>query len=408
MLKIILSNCTAKTNNRGSEALCVSLMSILDTVLKEKNIDYDLMLTDSNWSTDYGDCKYKITPTQTVVFRTISYPWAYNIKGNLRLMINPIKWIKNIISFATADFVLDIGQGDSFSDIYGKKRFHKINKVHVFARLFHRKYIFLPQTIGPFEDKAIRNKASKSLEKAELVMTRDSFSYSYTKEIAPKATVKNYLDVAFFLPFNRLEFNHDYVNVGLNVSALLWNGGYTQNNQFGLKDDYQNVIKTVIDYFLSSDNVRLHLIGHNVFSEPNIENDYQICCELVHGYRNPRLVLAECFLTPVDAKNYISGLDFFMGARMHATIASLSSGVPVVPMAYSRKFSGLFKDTFGYKHIANLKELDAEETLSLIKDCFANRVEIKNQIAGILRSQVENVKKDLVNDFRNIFEETKK
>ena len=40
---------------------------------------------------------------------------------------------------------------------------------------------------------------------------------------------------------------------------------------------------------------------------------------------------------------------------MHACIAAFSAGVPVVPMAYSRKFNGLF-GTLGYKRVADCKD----------------------------------------------------
>lgn len=56
----------------------------------------------------------------------------------------------------------------------------------------------------------------------------------------------------------------------------------------------------------------------------------------------PGSVLAPAFASPSEAKSYIAGMDFFMGARMHACITALLSGVPVVPMAYSLKFEGLF------------------------------------------------------------------
>ena len=45
------------------------------------------------------------------------------------------------------------------------------------------------------------------------------------------------------------------------------------------------------------------------------------------GYAIPGTVLAPRFSTPSEAKTYIAGLDFFMGARMHACIAAFSSGV---------------------------------------------------------------------------------
>jgi colanic acid/amylovoran biosynthesis protein len=65
-------------------------------------------------------------------------------------------------------------------------------------------------------------------------------------------------------------------------------------------------------------------------------------------------------------------MDFFTGARMHACIAALSSGVPVLPMAYSRKFAGLF-GTLGYHHMADCKTETGPEILARLGAAFANR-----------------------------------
>ncbi|MGJ7723542.1 polysaccharide pyruvyl transferase family protein [Escherichia coli] len=42
---------------------------------------------------------------------------------------------------------------------------------------------------------------------------------------------------------------------------------------------------------------------------------------------NDAVVVAERFTNPITAKSYISSIDFFTGARMHATIAAFSAGV---------------------------------------------------------------------------------
>jgi colanic acid/amylovoran biosynthesis protein len=48
-----------------------------------------------------------------------------------------------------------------------------------------------------------------------------------------------------------------------------------------------------------------------------------------------------------QTKYVISQLDFFIGARTHATIAALSSGVPTISIAYSVKARGINRDLFG-------------------------------------------------------------
>ena len=111
-----------------------------------------------------------------------------------------------------------------------------------------------------------------------------------------------------------------------------------------------------------------------------------------------RLVLAPLFFSPIDAKSYISGLDFFMGARMHATIAAFSAGIPVVPMAYSRKFNGLFIDTLSYSHLIDLKEDDENAILTKVKEAFSHREDLQREIADRMNTTVATQKDNLINE----------
>ena len=56
---------------------------------------------------------------------------------------------------------------------------------------------------------------------------------------------------------------------------------------------------------------------------------------------------------------------------MHATIASFSAGVPVIPFSYSRKFEGLFH-SLGYDYVISGTGLTTDEavnkTLEYLKD----------------------------------------
>ena len=307
--------------------------------------------------------------------------------------------MKTISLFCNCDFILDIGQGDSFADIYGARRFAMIDKIHKIARLFRKPYCLLPQTIGPFCNESIRKKAIKSIKKARLVMARDKQSYDYVlQNVVTQKNIAEYIDVAFFLPYKKQSFNKELVHVGLNISALLWHGGYAKNNQFGLKEDYPTLIRSIINYFLIDENVVLHLVPHVVLQERDIENDYAVCYEILKEINHPRLILAPFFLGPCEAKGYIAGLDFFMGARMHATIAAFSSAVPVVPMAYSRKFNGLFIDTLDYKCMIDLKKESNEDILMKTRTAFEQRNQLKEIIQLRLDGVVEDKKKRLCHD----------
>lgn len=140
------------------------------------------------------------------------------------------------------------------------------------------------------------------------------------------------------------------------------------------------MVTEIIDYFLGIENVQVHLIPHVVGAERTIENDYGVSYDLWRQYNNSKLKLAPLALGPVEIKSYIAGMDFFVGARMHATIGAFSSGVPVVPMAYSRKFNGLFIDTLDYPYICDMRESDHAEIISTIRESFHLRLQLKELI----------------------------
>lgn len=235
-------------------------------------------------------------------------------------------------------------------------------------------------------------------------MARDRQSYEYVLENVPQQkNVYECIDVAFFLPYETIKQDTSYIHVGINISALLWNGGYTRSNQFGLKCEYQTLVRKLIDYFLNQENVKVHLVPHVVGAERHIENDYAISYDLWWEYNHPNLILAPLALGPIEIKSYIAGLDFFMGARMHATIGAFSAGVPVVPMAYSRKFNGLFLDTLSYNHMVDMKTMDNDDVLETIKSAFDKRDVIKKEIEHQMDTTVKEKKQLIMNKLKEFF-----
>lgn len=399
-MNIILSNCSTVSGNRGCVALSISSMFIIDDILSKRNISYNFYLPQSG-HTEYKE--YEVT----IGNRVLKYTAIPDISGS-----SFISKIKNVIKFRRfiyvsniykhADYIFDIGQGDSFADIYGQKRFDWIFAQYKLGRKYNKPYCILPQTIGPFKDIKIKKQAIKGITWAKCVMVRDKQSFDYVKGILPDKKVSEIIDVAFFMPYVKKVFDSSFIHIGLNISALLWHGGYTKNNQFGLKSDYQQLIKIIIKYFLSLKNVKLHLIPHVVGGERDIENDYAVSYDLYEEFNHPNLILAPLFLDPIIAKGYIAGMDFFMGARMHSTIAAFSSGVPVVPMAYSRKFNGLFCDTLDYQYVVDMKLQSLDESLVKIREAFNQRDSLCQRI-NQKNNTIIKYRKDILYDILSKF-----
>lgn len=398
--RFILANAAINSGNKGCSALSYSMLYLIDKTLSDKGIDYEIYLTDS-WHKDNGRYSIDINGKQ-ICYYVIDYPIGVGFRDNLKNLLFFTRTIKRFFFFKKIDKILDIGQGDSFSDIYGTRRFELIDRIHKLARFLNIPYCILPQTIGPFNKEDIKTKAYNSIKKAQIVMARDKMSYEYVCQNVPsQCNIAEYIDVAFYLPYKKTIFDKSFIHVGLNISGLLWHGGYTRKNELGIKDDYQKSIRSIIDYFLQKENVKLHLVPHVVNQERGLENDYAVSLDIAGEYNDPRLILSPFFFSPIEAKNYISGLDFFMGARMHSTIAAFSSGVPVIPMSYSRKFNGLFGETLNYNHYIDLKTDDLDAIMKTIQEGFEN----KDQLLVELESKNELIKKkekliiDTLNDF---------
>ena len=220
-----------------------------------------------------------------------------------------------------------------------------------------------------------------------MIMSRDEISKVVLQKMGVKNPIVVVSDMAFFLPYKRQIYDDSVINIGLNISGLLWNGGYTKDNQFGLNVDYQRIIRAIIELIKADPSKKLYLIGHVIINDPDsVEDDYSVCKKIAEEYN---IEYAPDFKTPIEAKSFISGMDIFIGSRMHATIASYSSGVATIPLAYSRKFVGLF-DNLNYPYVLDLCNISDSELLDKIDNYIKNHNELTNCIIDEKNNLEEN------------------
>ena len=289
-----------------------------------------------------------------------------------RMMLNPFGY------FAIArrsDLVIDIGAGDSFADIYGSRRLIRMFILKFLTHLAQTPLVMAPQTIGPFTKRLSRTFARLTMRLSAVVATRDALSTAAAREMGFRGALIEASDVALRLPYDPpLQRSvGGPVKVGLNVSGLLMNGGYTGRNEFGLQTYYPALVREIVRHFLAHPaNCEVHLVPHVIVrgGAMALEDDRRASAALRAEF--PALWLAPDFSSPSAAKSYIAGMDFFMGARMHACIAAFSSGVPVVPMAYSRKFAGLF-GSLGYDYTVDCRSETNATILAKIAAAFEGR-----------------------------------
>ncbi len=305
-------------------------------------------------------------------------------------LLNSNRWLRTVHH---ADFVGDIHGGDSFSDIYGRFRFVIEIIPDIIIILLNKKLILLPQTYGPFQSFITRVLAKFILKKSTVILSRDAESIEVVKNILGIAAVKKQLrfcpDVAFTL--EKREPDHlSLANqspgkriAGVNISGLMYHGGYTRNNMFGLKCDYKKFILQLLDYLIRQPDTLILLIPHTYAHPGEVDSDPDACQEVLNQIdmnKRQRIIVIEPKYDQSEIKAIIGTCTFFIGSRMHACIAALSQNIPTVAIAYSRKFRGVFQSVGADQLALDARSLSTEELLTKVIHFYENSYDIKNAL----------------------------
>ncbi len=368
--------------NLGCSALAYAFRELLIELFRDSGTKLELFLF-----TNVDCSSYLSTREDWIEEKVVKYSFKE---------ISSIRAANKAIS--GCDLIFDFTEGDSFSDIYGLKRFVVTSYFKTVAIRKAGQFVFGPQTYGPFKSGMVRAASARLIRSADRVYARDSKSANLIREMSgvePFTTT----DVAFALPMDKVDIrNTGKPAFGINVSGLLWTGGYNKSNQFGLSVDYRRYVDELIDMACSK-GYQVHLIPH-VVGDLYPECDSPVCREIAAV--DNRCILAPEFDSPMQAKGYISTMDVFTGARMHATIGAFSSGVPTIPFSYSPKFKGLY-NSIGYPYIIEGCACSTDEALAQTEKWVDSLDELRASQAISLRNATREL--DLfVNDMKALID----
>lgn len=346
-IRIGLISHLVRDYNLGCSALAISNIRLMDEVFEKKGVDVEYIVI-------LAEPKEKIDLEEYTSLKGItSNRYSYRTYPRLKPVLKNPTLLWKTDAFENLDFVIDLCGGDGYTDNYGLIRLLAESMPVFGCRIKNVPCIFGPQTIGPFNTIIGKSIAKLTLGKLKETFVRDISSYKCCSELKIKSETYQVIDVAFALPFEKKSYNDGYIHIGINVSGLLYNGGYNHDNYFNLGFSYKEFIDQLIPTLLSDEKIKVHLVPHVIEDSEGVDDDYSVCRLIHENY--PQCELPNKFKTASEAKSYISAMDLFSGARMHSTIGAISSGVPVIPVAYSRKFNGLY-DTLKYAYLIDAKE----------------------------------------------------
>ncbi len=418
-LRVGLFGCSLTTGNRGVTALAFSTIGGLHTL----GVPVEITIFDMG----HGE-RTTTVPIQggAVDVRLVG---CFESKRYYRLSnLTHLRWANKLglgafhpmlRELRKLDAIFDISAGDSFSDIYGWKRFHSIIASKLLALEMGIPLILTPQTYGPYKTDRAKAAATDILKRANQVWARDDISMNVVKSLVGNSfdstRYRTGVDVAFGLPShpprdaNLVEQvqkvkKHAGTLIGLNVSGLLYTRSGEDVSHYGFLDSYQEMTDELLKKLLDLPDTKVMLVPHvsSAKGGNDVDCDTSALNKIYAGLspaQKEKVLLIPPSVGPTEVKWVIAQCDWFCGTRMHACIAALSQGVPATAIAYSDKTLGVFETANVGEAVVDPRVLHKEDLIERIL-LGLNR---RQSFAAALRDRLPKLKQEWQEEFIAIY-----
>lgn len=409
---VLILGATYSTGNMGVDALLSgSIASVWNGDSDAKVVVLDYGAAPLSWEIPCADGDRKVN------LINLRFSWKLWLRNNgFRLLVVsiltrliPFRALKHhlitrnpaLSLIRNSSGALSLAGGDSFSDIYGFRRLLYVSLPQLLVLAMGRPLVLMPQTLGPFNARWAKWIGRFIMKRASRVYSRDQESIVMARGLLDGETSHLRLsqDMGFALaaspPFDipawAIQKNRPLV--GLNVSGLLFMGGYDRRNMFGIRGNYPDLMRKIVRWFTITADTDVVLVTHVTGSHEGDENACRALYEELKDECDERLHLIAHGYNHREVKYLIGTCDFFLGSRMHACIAALSQEVPAVGLAYSRKFAGVYETVGVEDLVVDLRDLSEAEVIERVKTLFNQR----ERLARLLRETIPPAKSTALN-----------
>ena len=235
------------------------------------------------------------------------------------------------------------------------------------------------------EPSLIDTRMRKDLSRYDLITARESITYETLRKINSNVVLAP--DPAFTLrkqPGNYPEGLGRKPYIGINVSPLIQSlekdGNITMENY-----------RALVAHILETTDRDIALIPHVVWDH----NDDRIPLgQLYEEFRNTGRVFMVEDQNCMQLKDIISGCEFFVGARTHATIAAYSTCVPTLVVGYSVKARGIARDLFGSEegYVLPVQQLrNSGELTDAFHGLYSRKEEIREYLSNMMPNYIAGI-----------------
>ena len=343
--------------------------------------NWELTVSLDNPSNEEKDRKRFLTDGVETKPNILGYIHVYMSKPGFRLLFPLVAmlWLviqkflpllipSHYVRYRDYDVVISLCGEDFFSDNWSLYNCIFRFTQCLCALSLGRKLVVFAQTFGPFQRGWSRTMAQFCMRKATLVTARDHRSFEEAESLVGSVNhVKETRDLAFLLKpssweevvtrhpeLKRLPSRFVAVSVSRTfaVNVLLSKG---MNN--GLPEQFHEAMGRCLDDFVEATKVPIVFIPQVVVG-PFAGDDRCEAREVLKRMNQK----GEAFVcndeyTAGDLKALIGRADMVVAGRMHAQVAAVSQGIPVLALAYSPKSLDVIGKAFEYEFVLDARRM---------------------------------------------------
>jgi len=408
MTKIVITNHGSRLN-KGNAALLNSRIRTLKELIPNAEFTIFTYHPEKNYAPEMKyipeilarfyevPCKISLSPREL----------PRTIVSILKLIFCNTKLVKilnmaNIKEYMDADVIITTG-GDVLTEDYGSISFFNYVANLLLGILLKKPVVIYAESIGPFKRRWNRIIAKFLLNRVSLITLRENISKGYLNELNI-SNVPIYItaDSSFLLepaPFQRIKeiLKREGIGkgnsplIGISVSKIISYYGFPRIKSPEDKyNKYVIIMAHIVDYLIEKLGATVVFIPHVI--GPGSNDDRIVADDILNLVKNKeKIVNVRNEYSTEEVRGIIGQCDIFIGARMHATISSISMHVPAVAIAYSHKTYGIIGEMLGYKEyvIDIRKGLKYDTLISVIDKVWNNRTKIREE----LESRIKDIKK---------------
>jgi colanic acid/amylovoran biosynthesis protein len=178
--------------------------------------------------------------------------------------------------------------------------------------------------------------------------------------------------------------------IGISISQII-SEYYETKEMAERRDSYITVMVQLVNYLINE-------LGATVILLPSVTGPRSGQDDRIIGHqvferveRRDRVFEITNEYTPPEFRGIVGLCGLFIGARMHANIAALSTYVPTIAIAYSHKTAETMEQCGQEKYVCDIRNMTLEELISKVYDAWNRRKDIREELEHRITAMRENL-----------------